>query len=63
MLVHRHGGIGLLTPETVHAGRAPEVTAARALTLDAAYQAHPERYGSWTALWVNPPEKKEVPPQ
>ncbi|MBI2762879.1 MAG: hypothetical protein HYX54_03885, partial [Chloroflexi bacterium] len=39
---HRHSGIGLLTPAIVHAGRAPEVRAARATTLEAAYTAHPE---------------------
>ena len=69
--VHRHSGIGLLTPADVHAGRAPEITAARAVTLDAAYAAHPERFVHRpptppevpTAVWINPPAKKEMPPQ
>ena len=30
--VHRHSGIGLLTPADVHAGRATEITGARAVT-------------------------------
>jgi putative transposase len=69
--VHRHAGIGLLTPANVHAGRAPEITAARAVTLDAAYAAHPERFVCRpptppvvpTAVWINPPTTKETPAQ
>ena len=69
--VHRHSGIGLLTPADVHAGRAPEITAARAITLNAAYLAHPERFVRRpptppvvpAAVWINPPAKQEVPPQ
>ncbi len=68
---HRHVGIGLLTPAIVHAGRAPEVRAARAITLDAAYAAHPERFVRRpprppelpTAVWINKPIEKEVPTQ
>ncbi len=70
-VIHRHSGIGLLTPANVHAGRAPEITAARAVTLDAAYAAHPERFVRRpptppvvpTAAWINPPTPKETPPQ
>jgi hypothetical protein len=61
----------LLTPADVHAGRATEITAARAVTLDAAYAAHPERFVRRpptppevpTAVWINPPTTKEAPPQ
>jgi len=64
---HRHAGIGLLTPEMVHRGRAEEVRAARAAVLADAYAAHPERFVRKhpeppplpTAVWINPP--KEVP--
>lgn len=67
---HRHSGIGLLTPATVHAGRAAEFQAARSLVLDAAYLAHPERFIRHaprppelpSAAWINPP-RKEVTPQ
>lgn len=67
--VHRHSGIGLLTPADVHYGRAPEITAARAVTLDAAYAAHPERFVRRpptppvvpSAVWINPPMKEEPP--
>ncbi len=68
---HRHSGIGLMTPAIVHAGLAPEVQAARAITLSQAYAAHPERFVRHaprppdlpTAVWINPPANKEVPAQ
>jgi putative transposase len=68
---HRHSGIGLLTPADVHHGRAAEVTAARAVTLTRAYAAHPERFVRQppqppqlpTAVWINPPARKEEPAQ
>lgn len=64
---HRHSALGLMTPETVHRGRAPEVRAARAAVLADAYAAHPERFVRKrpepprlpTAVWINPP--KETP--
>ena len=66
---HRHSGIGLLTPETVHRGRGEDVRTARRAVLADAYAAHPERFVRQrpeppklpTAVWINPP--KEVPPQ
>jgi putative transposase len=68
---HRHSGIGLLTPADVHSGRAAEVTAARSVTLARAYAAHPERFVRQppqppqvpTAVWINPPARKEEPAQ
>ena len=41
---HRHSGIGLHTPASVHYGTATEVRAQRAVTLDAAYAANPGRF-------------------
>ena len=41
---HHHSGIGLLTPATVHYGRAAEAIAARQEVLVATYEAHPERF-------------------
>lgn len=60
---HHHTGIGLLTPETLHYGRAEEVTEARRQVLQAAYAAHPERFvrkppeppAIPTAAWINKP--------
>jgi putative transposase len=54
--VHRHSGLAMLTPATVHTGKAEEVTNARAEVLLAAYSAHPERF-------VNKPPKPSMPPK
>ena len=64
---HRHSGIGYMTPEAVHYGRAPEVTERRAAVLDAAYAAHPDRFVRKppvppevpTAVWINKPQSRE----
>jgi putative transposase len=60
---HHHSGIGLLTPATVHDGKAAAVLAARQQVLERAYTAHPERFVRGTpkpaevpgAVWINPP--------
>src|SRR5256712_8926269 len=41
---HRHSGIGMMTPEAVHFGRAGEIVEARQQTLLSAYRFHPERF-------------------
>jgi putative transposase len=61
---HHHSGIGLLTPEDVHLGRAATRTAARAGVLALAYAAHPERFVRGapqppvvpSAVWINAPK-------
>ena len=40
----RHAGIGMLSPAMVHDGRASHVMADRATTLQAAFEAQPERF-------------------
>ncbi len=63
---HRHVGIGLMAPAAVHDGTAAALTAQRAVTLDAAYAAHPIRFKGRapkpptlpTAAWINPPKKE-----
>jgi putative transposase len=65
--VHRHSGIGHMTPETVHYGRATQLTARRSLTLQAAFLDTPNRFKGVMpqppevplAAWINPPIKKE----
>ena len=52
---HRHGGIGLLTPEQVHLGRAPEVIEHRRNVLAAAYATRPDRFVA------GPPRAPELP--
>jgi putative transposase len=69
---HHHWGLGLMTPATVHTGRAAEVLAARQDTLSTAYTAHPQRFVHReprpqqppAAVWINPPaapKKTETP--
>lgn len=61
--VHRHAGIGLHTPASVHYGTADEVRRQRADTLDAAYAANPARFRHRrpvppklpTVAWINEP--------
>jgi putative transposase len=64
---HRHSGIGLMTPATVHYSRAEQVHADRARVLDAAYARTPERFVRRaqtpppvpTAAWINKPTSEE----
>ena len=61
---HRHSGVGFHTPADVHYGRAEQVRAERAVVLDEAYAAHPERFihkpptppALPTVAWINQPE-------
>jgi putative transposase len=64
---HRHSGIGLHTPASVHHGTVAEVRAQRAATLDAAYAAHPGRFRRRptpprlpTAAWINKPSREAL---
>jgi putative transposase len=60
---HHHSGLNLMTPATVHHGQAEELRSRRQSVLDAAYQAHPERFVKRPpqhpslpeAVWINPP--------
>jgi len=62
-LDHRHSGIGLLTPQSVHHGQAEHIRQARQRVLDKAYAAHPERFLKGQpkppllpqAVYINPP--------
>jgi putative transposase len=65
---HRHSGISMLTPASVHEGRAGAILAARQVVLDQAYEAHPERFTGGRPksqalpgpAWINKPaEEKE----
>jgi putative transposase len=60
---HYHTGLALLTPTTVHYGRAQAVLDQRQQVLQAAYAAHPERFVRGepkppslpTEVWINEP--------
>ena len=64
---HRHSGIAMLTPATVHYGRENQVIKQRQAVLVKAFEKHPERFVNkipepmklQQAVWINPPEKKD----
>ena len=62
---HRHAGLGLLTPDVVHTGRAQQVHAARTLVLTAAHARNSNRFHRAPrppalpgASWINKPEEQ-----
>lgn len=66
---HRHSGIGFHTPADVHYGLTTEVDQARLQALEAAWQAHPERFSHTRlpkalqlpeAAWTNEPQQEEA---
>lgn len=60
---HHHSGIAMLTPHDVHHGLAEQRLTERALVLEAAFHAHPERFPHGlpkrpelpSAVWINRP--------
>ena len=63
-LEHRHHGIALLTPKTVHYGHVEEVLATRQAALNTAFHTNPERFGKAprvaaprSKVWINPPSE------
>jgi putative transposase len=65
---HRHSGIMMLTPESVHYGTYPHILTARKQTLQEAYNAHPERFVKGISkvkdppkqVWINKPATEET---
>jgi putative transposase len=68
---HYHSALGLMTPAAVHLGQADALYQQRQRVLQAAYQAHPERFVRGlpipptlpTAVWINPPTPSVEPLQ
>jgi len=65
---HRHSALGLMTPQSVHYGFAPQLREARRDVLLAAYAKHPERFSRPpepptlpAAAWINPPRQQTTP--
>ena len=66
--VHRHSGIGLHTPASVHYGTAIEIRAQRGATLDAAYATNPARFRHRpptppklpSVAWINEPTQEAL---
>ncbi|MGI8756056.1 MAG: hypothetical protein ACR2MB_09380 [Acidimicrobiales bacterium] len=65
---HRHSGIGLHAPASVHSGTATEIRAERTRTLDATYAANPDRFRGRrptppklpTVAWINDPSREAL---
>jgi putative transposase len=65
---HRHSGIGLHTPASVHHGTADQIRGKRAATLNAAYAANPTRFGHRRpeppklpeVAWINQPSREAL---
>lgn len=65
---HRHSGIGLHTPASVHYGTATEIREQRTATLNAAYAANPDRFRHQpptapelpTIAWINDPSREAL---
>jgi putative transposase len=63
-----HTSLGLLTPASVHYGQAGLILDQRQQVLQAAYEAHPERFVQGrpqvatlpTEVWINPPQSKTI---
>ena len=62
---HRHSGIGYVTPESLHTGKAHKIREKRCRTLELAYIKHAERFVKGMpqppkipeAAWINKPEE------
>jgi putative transposase len=67
---HYHSGLALLTPETVHYGKAQERSDARQLVLSSAYKTNPERFVNGAPMvlqlpkevWINSPNEANFQP-
>ena len=65
---HRHSGIAMMTPMSVHLGRVEEIVARREVTLEAAQRLHPERFVRGAPApqrrpgpaWINPPVPEDA---
>jgi putative transposase len=65
---HRHSGIGLHTPASVHHGTAGQIRRQRQQTLDTAWARHPERFGRRRPrpprlpeqAWINKPDNHDL---
>jgi putative transposase len=62
---HHHSALGLMTPESIHHGRALELRQHRQQVLSAAFAAHPQRFVRGTPtppslptqVWINQPKE------
>ncbi len=59
---HQHSGLALFTPADVFHGRVKELLAVRQAALDAAHQAHPERFVRGRPVAAQPPKLVAINP-
>jgi putative transposase len=66
---HRHSGIGMHTPASVHFGTAEQIREQRQATLDQAHAAHPHRFARRPrppqlpdVAWINQPTTQQAQP-
>lgn len=65
---HRHSGIGLMTPESVHYGFAQRIIENRSVVLQTAFEKNPQRFKGKIpqppelpkAVWINKPESENM---
>jgi len=65
--IHKHSGIGLVTPEQLHYGLAKNIQHQRSKVLNSAFLRHPIRFKGKEpvqlplpkAVWINKPEDEE----
>ncbi len=65
---HRHSGIGLMTPESVHYGFAQRIIENRSVVLQTAFEKNPQRFKGKIpqppelpkAVWINKPESQNM---
>ena len=66
--IHKHSGIGLLTPEQVHYGQAQDILEQRAVVLESAFKDHAQRFKGKMpkpfplpkAAWINKPDDNQT---
>ncbi len=66
--VHKHSGIGLMTPEQVHYGQAQQILELRAVVLESAFKEHTKRFKGKMpkpfplpkAAWINKPNESQA---
>ena len=64
---HRHSGINMMTPASVHYGEAEQMLKQRQSVMQQAFDSHPERFVKGPpklaplpgAVWINPPKPEE----
>jgi putative transposase len=65
--IHKHSGIGLMTPEQVHYGQAQHILEQRAVVLESAFKDHTKRFKGKMpkpfplpkAAWINKPDESQ----